>query len=163
MNSTVYPCGVCEKPVTWEQDAICCDTCDTWNHKMCLEMSTTLFNHPANSDVSWICPQPLCNQPNYSAVLLNSPEVSSTTNPYSVRYCRIHAVSYQQLWYGLKPVTISIVSWKPLTGIQTWFCVGSFSWHTSSCIVTKYIRNEIKKTNWEEGQFQISNHKMSEH
>ena len=69
-NNTVYPCGVCEEPVTWEQDAICCDACDTWNHKMCLQMSTTLRNHLANSDVSWICPQPLCNQPNYSAVLL---------------------------------------------------------------------------------------------
>ena len=26
--STIYSCGVCSDPVTWEQDAICCDACN---------------------------------------------------------------------------------------------------------------------------------------
>ena len=81
---TIYPCGVCSNPVTWEQDAICCDACDVWSHKMCVGMSASFFTHFASSDVSWICPQPTCNQPNYSSIILNTPEVSSSNNPYSV-------------------------------------------------------------------------------
>ena len=61
-DETIYPCGICSDPVTWEQDAICCDWCNTWNHKACLEMSTTLFNELTNSDTAWICPQPSYDQ-----------------------------------------------------------------------------------------------------
>ena len=81
---TIYPCSVCSEAVTWEQDAICCDACDVWSHKMCVGMSISFFNNLASSDVSWICPQPTCNQPNYSSIILNTPEVSSSNNPYSV-------------------------------------------------------------------------------
>ena len=44
-----YPCGICSDPVTWEQDAICCDLCSTWNHKVCFKMLTTLFTKLANT------------------------------------------------------------------------------------------------------------------
>ena len=80
---TVYPCGGCLDLVTWEQDAICCDTCNVWSHKVCVGMSTSFFTHLASSDVSWICPQSTCNQPNYSSIILNTPEVSSDNNTYS--------------------------------------------------------------------------------
>ena len=60
-DETIYPCGICSDPVTWEQDAICCDSCNVWNHKACLEMSTTLFTELTNSDTAWICPQPTCD------------------------------------------------------------------------------------------------------
>ena len=50
---------------------------------MCVGMSTSFFTHLASSDVSWICPQSTCNQPNYSSIILNTPEVSSGNNPYS--------------------------------------------------------------------------------
>ena len=46
-------------------------------------MSTSFFTHLVSSDISWICPQPTCNQPNYSTIILNTPEVSSQNNPYS--------------------------------------------------------------------------------
>ena len=43
-------------------------------------MSTTLFEHLANSDVMWICPS--CDVPNYSAVLFTTPIVGSGENQY---------------------------------------------------------------------------------
>ena len=27
-DSTIYPCGTCDQPVTWDHRAIRCDTCD---------------------------------------------------------------------------------------------------------------------------------------
>ena len=31
--SSIFPCGNCENPVTWEQRGICCDSCNMWFHK----------------------------------------------------------------------------------------------------------------------------------
>ncbi|CAC5393845.1 unnamed protein product [Mytilus coruscus] len=31
-NSTIYPCGTCDQPVTWDHRAVRCDTCDQWFH-----------------------------------------------------------------------------------------------------------------------------------
>ena len=50
LNSN-YPCGLSIQPVTFKQDTICCDSCDTWIHKPYINMSTTLFEHLVNSDV----------------------------------------------------------------------------------------------------------------
>ena len=44
-------------------------------------MSTTLFTHLANSDASWICP--ICDQPNFSVVPMNSPIVTSADRSYN--------------------------------------------------------------------------------
>ena len=79
-QASAYPCGICQDNVTFEQDAICCDGCDVWSHKHCLNMSTTLFDHLANTDVMWICP--LCSNPNYSAILFNSP-VTEHSNQFA--------------------------------------------------------------------------------
>ena len=36
--NSIYPCGYCEHPVTWDhQRAICCDI---WYHSICLEVSS---------------------------------------------------------------------------------------------------------------------------
>ena len=82
-SESIYPCGICSEPVTWEQNAICCDSCDVWFHKECIEMSTTLFNYISNADISWIYPLQAYNQPNYSGVLFNSPLVDSSNNPFT--------------------------------------------------------------------------------
>ena len=82
-EATIYPCGICSDPCTWEQNSICCDTCKTWNHKDCLGMSTTTFRYLGNSDIAWICPTPECDNPNFSAVLFNTPVTTSIDNRYA--------------------------------------------------------------------------------
>ena len=82
---TIYPCGICSEPVTWEQNAICCDGCQTWHHKQCLGMSSSLFDHHlAHADAAWICPNLECDKPNFSSILFNAPVIESTDNRFSV-------------------------------------------------------------------------------
>jgi hypothetical protein len=42
-NSTVYPCGPCDQPVTWEERGIVCDTCIQWYHATCQSMWSPLY------------------------------------------------------------------------------------------------------------------------
>ena len=37
-QASVYPCGLCDLPVTWDCQGVCCDDCDIWHHKSCLEL-----------------------------------------------------------------------------------------------------------------------------
>ena len=53
--SSIFPCGYCEDPVTWEQRGICCDSCDMWFHKDCVDMGSFTFLAYSTTNVSWIC------------------------------------------------------------------------------------------------------------
>ena len=44
-----YPCGVCQKAVTWKHKAICCDTCNTWFHTQCESIRDTIYDTMQNS------------------------------------------------------------------------------------------------------------------
>ena len=73
---TTYPCGFCDKPVTWEhQRAICCDTCDVWYHSHCLECTNTDITLLQNTNVSWICCK--CNTPNVDSFSFHSYDLES--------------------------------------------------------------------------------------
>ena len=50
----IFPCGYCEDPVTWEQRRICCDSCDMWFHKDCVDMGSFTFLAYSTTNVSWI-------------------------------------------------------------------------------------------------------------
>ena len=39
--ATISPCGICERPVIWSNQGVCCDQCDMWHHRSCIEMCTT--------------------------------------------------------------------------------------------------------------------------
>ncbi|KAK6188800.1 hypothetical protein SNE40_004902 [Patella caerulea] len=81
-QSTIYPCGTCDKPVTWENRAVLCDNCDQWYHIHCQDVhSKTYSNLNEDSNIRWDCI--ICDQPNYSVVcydLLNL----ETSNHFSV-------------------------------------------------------------------------------
>ena len=52
---SVYPCGYCEKPVTWENEAVCCDNCSLWHHKTCTSMCSEAFSQLDGTNVQWHC------------------------------------------------------------------------------------------------------------
>ena len=45
-----YPCGLCEKNVRSNQAALCCDICDTWNHRKCLDMPLSVYRRLGKGD-----------------------------------------------------------------------------------------------------------------
>ena len=54
--TSIYPCGCCELPVTWDhQRAVCCDNCKLWYHSECIEHSSSKINVQQFSNISWIC------------------------------------------------------------------------------------------------------------
>jgi hypothetical protein len=79
-QSTVYLCGSCEKPVTWDCKAVACDTCSTWYHINCQSIQDSTYEHLGSTSVSWHCEK--CNQPNYSRVVFNSDLTTTDPNPY---------------------------------------------------------------------------------
>ena len=83
LPSNQFPCIACKEEVTWERDAICCDACcDGWMHRDCAGIDTLSFSRLQHSNCMWICP--VCDNPNFSSVLFNSPITTSTDNRYSI-------------------------------------------------------------------------------
>ena len=80
-DSTIYPCGTCDEPVTWEDKGIMCDTCHQWYHTKCQSVSSQTYNILAeNSGIAWDCI--VCDCPNYSSVCFD--HITTTSNRFSV-------------------------------------------------------------------------------
>ena len=76
-----YPCGLCEKEVLENQDAICCDHCDIWYHQNCGFVSDLMFDILSNTSITWCCCK--CGLPNFtSSTLFNSHHDVSTYNSF---------------------------------------------------------------------------------
>ena len=66
-QSTVYLCGTCDKPVTWDHKAVICDSRDQWYHIDCRDMHSGTYNIlNEDSEIRWDCI--VCNNPNYSSI-----------------------------------------------------------------------------------------------
>ena len=51
-----YLCGICWKEVKDNHRAILCDTCDTWSHLKCTDVSIKLYNHYTHlKNFKWNC------------------------------------------------------------------------------------------------------------
>ena len=64
--------------VTWEQRGICCDSCDMWFHKDCVDMGFFTFLAYSTTNVSWICCR--CNHSNFDENLFHLFEIETTNN-----------------------------------------------------------------------------------
>ncbi|VDI67454.1 Hypothetical predicted protein [Mytilus galloprovincialis] len=81
-GQSIYPCGYCEVPVTWEhKHAICCDECSIWYHSDCLELSASKLRNIQNINVSWICCK--CSTQNVGSFTYHSYELE-TSNQFSI-------------------------------------------------------------------------------
>ena len=73
---SIYPCGFCEKPVTWENPrALCCDDCDVWYHSACFECTNTDISKLQNTSLTWICCK--CETPNVDSFSFHSYDLES--------------------------------------------------------------------------------------
>ena len=76
-----FPCGICEKPVKYNQKSVQCDGCDLWYHARCLSLCSVDYEGLASATV-WICSS--CNHPNYSRSLTYSSHPAELSHQFSV-------------------------------------------------------------------------------
>ncbi len=60
----LYPCGVCEAPVTEHDKAIDCDEYQTWLHISCIGITDRDYETLHSKPIAWICYK--CSSPNFS-------------------------------------------------------------------------------------------------
>ena len=80
-NSTVYPCGACDMPVTWVQQAVACETCSVWYHIDCKCISSQTYDALLSSAVVWNCHS--YGVTNYTATLFDLTYLV-TSNSFSI-------------------------------------------------------------------------------
>ena len=84
-DSRIYPCGLCEMPVTWEHlDGIACDGCSIWHHRSCIELCSADYDLLArHSHIQWLCCK--CDSANIDCFTFRSLELftSNVYNPLS--------------------------------------------------------------------------------
>ena len=74
-NRSVYPCGLCEHPVSWNCRGVCCDGCDIWHHKSCIELCSKDYELLQCSHAQWLCCK--CESINVDSFSFRSYELDS--------------------------------------------------------------------------------------
>jgi len=65
-----YPCGTCQKEITWNDKGILCDACNTWYHCNCQGLGDTAYDFLSNFSFSCFCIS--CGSHNHSTSLAES-------------------------------------------------------------------------------------------
>ena len=74
-DASVYPCGFCDQPVTWNCKGIACDGCNVWFHLSCADMASCDYDALGRSSVVWPCPR--CDSMNCDSFTFRSFEIDS--------------------------------------------------------------------------------------
>ena len=80
LNASIFPCGLCDLPVSWSCRGVDCDDCKIWYHKSCIELCTTDYDLLGSSSVQWLCCR--CDSLNCGCFSFHSYELE-TTNMFS--------------------------------------------------------------------------------
>lgn len=78
-NETLFPCGYCDRPVSWSDMGICCDHCQQWYHVDCQGLSERMYSLLGRTSISWTCIQ--CGIPNFSTGIFDTFHLN-TSNPF---------------------------------------------------------------------------------
>jgi len=73
-----YPCGTCQKDVTWNDKGILRDACSTWYHCDCQGLGDTTYDFLSNTNFSWFCIS--CGSHNHSTSLAESLDTLGSKN-----------------------------------------------------------------------------------
>ncbi len=77
-----YPCGVCSKPVKYNQKCSQCDNCNLRYHTKCCRIHNDMCSSLlANSSCVWMCQQ--CDLPNFSNSFLDNSSELNLNNSFS--------------------------------------------------------------------------------
>ena len=83
-NSTVFPCGNCQTPVTWTCKGLQCDMCMIWYHADCQNVTDSLYDVLGDSTAGtavWKCS--ICENINVSSNSTPSLDSFETSNPFA--------------------------------------------------------------------------------
>jgi hypothetical protein len=69
-------CGLCETPVTWTCEGVCCECCNIWHHNSCIELCTEDYELLQKSNVQWICCK--CESINVTSFTYHTYELDSS-------------------------------------------------------------------------------------
>ena len=54
-NNEDDKCAICILKVKDDEEALCCGDCIKWSHRICLNMSKTVYKKLENSEEEWLC------------------------------------------------------------------------------------------------------------
>ena len=80
-NGTIFPCGKCHSPVTYDHKGLQYETCDKWYHAPYQRVGDLQYDYVSNSSCSWHCTK--CNSANYSLICTQDLSSFATKNPFS--------------------------------------------------------------------------------
>ena len=81
-DDTLFPCGKCLSPVTYDHKGLQCDTCNKWFHAPCQRVGESLYDYLSNSSCSWHCTK--CNSTNYTVGSSQGLNSFTSENWYSI-------------------------------------------------------------------------------
>ena len=72
-----YPCGACDRSVTWDQRGVACESCGQWLHAECQHIDSGSYDLLGRSDVTWHCV--VCANANYSTIAFDLHGIAQDT------------------------------------------------------------------------------------
>ena len=76
----IYQCGLCDAPVNWSDEGVCCDNCSLWHHASCMGLGASDYKHLNKSSVSWKCFK--CNTTNLDSFTFHSYSLNDVSSNY---------------------------------------------------------------------------------
>ena len=81
--STIFPCGSCYEPVSWSCKGVECESCFTWYHAVCQNISDSMYDRLGNDSRMGVWTCLTCYNINITSASLASLDSFETPNPFN--------------------------------------------------------------------------------